>query len=253
MNLHTKGAKHRTNSIEEPRNKRQKSSQGDQTPPEPSAELSRKPNASRFTGPTPFEAVQESYRSAIRDGRLKYNRVPQLISKSDGPSKVKPWDPYILAAKVIPRALLSKEKVQSLTQSVESTILIVPEAVEWIAETRKLGLTPEDVQRILRTAFVHNKPSSIKQPEQDDDLPPILKIAARALRRARELKVKHGNFGREQAVLRMVAYASIEVSIVAGEATAEKVSTIDIVLFYRADTGRSNPGWSHWLVVGKTG
>jgi hypothetical protein len=50
-------------------------------------------------------------------------------------------------------------------------------------------------------------------------------------------KDKGGTFRQEEAVLRIVAYTSIEVSITAREATANKVSTIDIVLFIALTSG----------------
>jgi hypothetical protein len=112
-----------------------------------------------------------------------------------------------------------------ITKSVKSTVKIVPKADEWPAKARERSLTPEDVRRILLTAFV--QPSSKQQPEQDDKLPRTLKIIAEVLRRAEGLKERRAF--REEAVLRMTAYALIEVSVVVGEVT--KVSTIDIALF----------------------
>jgi hypothetical protein len=202
-------AKRQPTPTNEPPSKHQKSSQGDRT-----------------LAATPIEVVRESYRSAIHDGHLKYGRKPRLASVSDGSPKVELWDPYILAANHVTRAVLLKEKVADIRSSVESAVEIVPKAAEWNAKSREHGLTPGEMQRILRMAFVGDVP------KQDDNgnLPPILKVAANALRRAEELK-KRGTVRPEVAVLRMVAYASIEVSIVAGEATEVQVSTIDIVLF----------------------
>jgi hypothetical protein len=169
---------------------------------------------------SPIEAVQESYLSAIQDGRLKYDRVPQQVSESAG---LKPWDPYVLTVPSVPRARLDSDKVESIARSVESIIRRVPKAVEWIAKTQKHRLTPEDVKMILRRAFF-GLPSSIQQPEQVDKLPPVLGIAAKALRRAQELKDEAGDFRREEEILRMVAYAAIEVSVVAKEVTDDEVS-----------------------------
>jgi hypothetical protein len=44
-------------------------------------------------------------------------------------------------------------------------------------------------------------------------------------------KDKSGTFRREEAVLRIVAYAIIEVSIVAKEAIIKEASIVDIILF----------------------
>lgn len=197
----------------------------------PSSAIPPKPSTLRITGATSIEVVEESYRSAIQNGRLKFDRKPRLMSVSHGSPKLEPWDPYILAANFVPRAVLDEKKVTRITESVESAIQIVPKAVEWEAKSRERGLTPKDVQRILRKAFVHDKP------DDNDNLPPILKIAANALRRAEELKDKHGTFQREGEVLRMVAYAVIQVSVVAGEATKDQVSAIDIVLFVALTSG----------------
>lgn len=172
-----------------------------------------------------IETVQDSYRTAIQDGRLKYDREPQLAL--NGPV----WDPYILPTTLVRRAKLNKDKVEEITQRVESTIRIVPKAVDWTARIQEYSLTPEDVKEILQKAFVCQKSSPKPQPEQDDILPPILEAAAKALRRARDLEDKHGTSRREVAVLRMVAYASMEVSIVAKEATAKQVRTVDVGLF----------------------
>ncbi|CZR52111.1 uncharacterized protein PAC_01988 [Phialocephala subalpina] len=222
-------------SINAPPNKHQKSLRRDRVHADPSAKtvedfnrdvqklhlsvIPRRPDIALSGGH--IKAVQDSYRAAIRDGRLKYDREPQLAS--DGPV----WDPYILPAASVCRAVLNKDKVEKITQRVESTIRIVPKAVEWTAKTQEYSLTPEDVKEILQNAFVHQKSSPKPQPEQNDKLPPILEVAAKALRRAKELE--RGTSRREVAVLRgvailrMVAYASMEVSIVAKEATAEQV------------------------------
>jgi hypothetical protein len=116
-----------------------------------------------------------------------------------------------------------------------------------MAKTQENNLAPEDVKRILRGAFVHDESSSIQQSKQVDELPPIVRIAAEALRRAEELQHKPGDFRREEAILRMVAYASMDVSIVAGEATDDKVSTIGIALFTALiQGGRSLDGSTGW-------
>jgi hypothetical protein len=78
---------------------------------------------------------------------------------------------------------------------------------------------------------VHNKSSLIQQSKQVNKLPPILRIAIEALRRAEELQDRLDNFWREKAILRVVAYALTEVSVVAEKATNNKVSTVSIVLF----------------------
>jgi hypothetical protein len=184
-----------------------------------------------------IEAVQESYRSLIHDGRLKYNREPQLVSILDGSSKAKLWDPYILTESSIPRAELDEKKVEDITRKLELTIRIVPKAVEWEAKTQEYHLTTEEVEKNLQNAFVYHEPSLKAQPGQKNK--PILGIAAHALRRAMEFKVKDksGTFRREEAVLRMVAYASMEVSIAAEEATVKEVSTVDIVLFITLTSG----------------
>jgi hypothetical protein len=184
-----------------------------------------------------IDAVQESYRSLIRDGRLKYNREPELVSKSDGPSKARLWDPYILTKSLVPRAKLDEKIVEDITQRLESAIRIVPKAVEWEAKTQEYRLTPEDVEESLQNAFVYHESSLKPLPEQNDK--PILGIAAHTLRRAIEFKAKNkdGAFRREEAVLRMVAYASMEVSITAGEATVNEVSIVDIVLFIALTLG----------------
>lgn len=169
-----------------------------------------------------IDAVQESYRSAIRTGQLKYAREPQLPS---GSPKVRLWDPYIITPESVRHALLDDEKMDMITKSVESTIKIVPKADEWPAKARKRSLTPEDVRRILLTAFA--EPSLKQEPEQDDKLPRPQKIIAEVLRRAEGLKKRRAC--REAAVLRMTAYALMEVAVVAGEAT--EVSTIGIALF----------------------
>jgi hypothetical protein len=132
---------------------------------------------------------------------------------------------------MVSRARLDSSKVESITRSVNSTVGIVPKAVQWVAKTQKHNLAPEDVKRILRRAFVHDESSLIQQSKQVDKLPPILTIAAKALRRAEELQNRPDDFRREEAILRMVAYASTEVSVVAREATNDEVSTIGIVLF----------------------
>jgi hypothetical protein len=218
-------SKRQSTSVDQPSSKRQKSIQGNRALPVISG-----------TGKISIEVVQESYRSAIQDGRLKYKREPQLGLKSNVSLKVRPWDPYILAPNMVPRALLDKEKVESITQSVKSTIRIVPEAVEWIPKTQLCSLTPENVQRILQKAFVLDG-SSLKQQPEDDKLSPILKIAAKALRRATELRTHKGTFRREVAILQLVAYASIEVSVATGEATSRQVSTIHVVLFIMLTSG----------------
>lgn len=175
-----------------------------------------------------IDAVQESYRSLIRDGRLKYKREPQLVPESDGSSKARLWDPYILTKSLVPRAKLDEKKVEDITRRLESTIRIVPKAVEWEAKTQEYRLTPEDVEETLQNAFVYHKPSL--EPQSGQNGKPILGIAAHALRRAMGFKVKDATFRREEAVLRMVAYASMEVSITTGEATANEVSTVDSAL-----------------------
>jgi hypothetical protein len=229
-------AKHHLTSSNEPLSKRQKSLKVDSG------------SSLTWVGESSIEAVQESYLSAIRDGRLKYRRVPQQVSESAG---LKPWDPYVLTVALVPRALLKKDKVESITESVKKTIQTVPKAVEWIAKTQHYRLTPEDVKMVLQRAFVNDESSSIQQSKQVDKLPPILGIAAKALRRAAELKDEDGDFQREEAILRMVAFASMEVSIVAEEATEDQVSNRHRSVC-RADTRRSISGWSHWL-VGKIG
>jgi hypothetical protein len=243
-------AKHQLTSNVEPLRKRQKPLQGDRTPPDVDAELTPwtvetfnhdvqkthpsaippKPSAAMITwvGESPIEEVQKSYRSAIRDGRLKYHREPELVSEPVG---LKPWDPYVLTAAMVSRARLDSNKVASITQNVNSTVAIVPKAFEWMAKTQEYNLAPEDVKRILQRAFVHDESSSIQQSKQVGKLPPILRIAAGALRRAEELQDRPDDFRREEAILRMVAYASTEVSVVAGEATNDEVSTVGIVLF----------------------
>ncbi|PVH68423.1 hypothetical protein DL98DRAFT_522768 [Cadophora sp. DSE1049] len=225
--------------INEPPNKFQKSLQRDRVHADPSAETAedfnrdvqklhpsavpQRPDIALSWGD--IETVQDSYRAAIRDGRLKYDRGPQLAS--EGPV----WDPYILPTTLVRRAELNKDRVEEITQKVESTIRIVPKAVEWTAKTQEYSLTPEDVKEILQKAFVCQESSPKPQPEQNDKLPPILEVAAKALRRARELEDKRGTSRRGVAVLRMVAYASMEVSIVAKEATVEQVCTVDVNLF----------------------
>jgi hypothetical protein len=189
--------------------------------------------------------VQESYRSAIQDGRLKCDREPRLLSKSDVSPKASLWDPYILTPQSVRHAVLDGQKLQTIAESIKSIIEIVPKADEWDAKAREHSLTPEDVQRILQTAFTQ----SSKQPEQDDKLSPILKIAAKVLRRANELKKKRDTFRREEAVLRMISYAVMEVSEVAGEATEDEVRYNRYRPVHRADIKRSNC----WLVVGKNG
>lgn len=170
-----------------------------------------------------IETVQDSYRTAIQDGRLKYDREPQL--GSNGPV----WDPYVLPTTLVRRAKLDNDKVEDITKRMESAIQIVPKAVEWAAKTQEYSLTPDDVKEILRKAFVRQESSSEPQPEQNGKLPPILEVAAKALRRARELEEKHGTSRRVVAVLRMVAYASMEMSIVAKEATDKQVRTVDVI------------------------
>lgn len=225
MDLVTNRAKHQLTSLEQPPNKYQKSLQGNPVRAGPSADTAenfshdvQKLHPSAIP-PKPdvvltwnsIDAVQESYRSPIRDGRLKYNREPQLVSKSDGSSKARLWDPYILTKSLVPRAKLDEKKVEDITRRLESTIRIVPKAVEWEAKTQEYRLTPEDVEENLQNAFIYHEPSLKPQPGQNDK--PILGIAAHALRRAMEFKDKDkdGTFRREEAVLRMVAYASMEV------------------------------------------
>jgi len=144
---------------------------------------------------------------------------------SDGPV----WDPYVLPTTLVRRAQLDNDKVEDITKRVVSAIQIVPKAVEWAAKTQEYNLTPDDVKAILRKAFVRQESSPEPRPEQNGKLPPILEVAAKALRRARELEEKHGTSRRVVAVLRMVAYASMEMSIVAKEATDKQVRTVDVI------------------------
>jgi hypothetical protein len=247
--LVTNRAKHQLTSLEQPP-KYQKSLQGNRVRAGPSAEtaenfsqdvqkpypsaIPRKPDVVTWSS---IDAVQESYRSLIHDGRLKYNREPQLISMLDGSSKARLWDPYILTESSIPRAKLDEKKVEDITRKLELTIRIVPKAVEWEAKTQEYHLTTEEVEKNLQNAFVYHEPSLKPQPGQKNK--PILGIAARTLRRAMEFKVKDksGTFRREEAVLRMVAYAAMEVSIATEEATDKEVSTVDIVLFITLTSG----------------
>jgi hypothetical protein len=129
---------------------------------------------------------------------------------------------------LINRAILDKQKVEEAIQKVETIVQIVPKADEWMTKTQEYRLTPKDVERTLQRAFVSPEPCLEPLPEQDE-VRPILGIAANALRRAREFRAKDGTFEREETLLRMVAYASIEVSIVVEEATVEQVSEMDIV------------------------
>jgi hypothetical protein len=154
---------------------------------------------------------------------------------------VRPWDPYILAPTVVPRALLDKERLESINQSVMSITRVVPEAVEWISKIEQCSLTPENMQRILQKAFVFDGSSLKQQPEQDDSLSPILKIAAKVLRRRKELHTVDRTFRREEAILQAVAYALIAVSVATGEATIKQVSTTDIALFITLTSRRFNP------------
>jgi hypothetical protein len=78
-----------------------------------------------WTGHISIRKVQETYRSAIDNGRLKYQRVLQLESKSDtGSSQEKRWDPYVLTASLVPRALLDTEKVEDIAERVKLVTLI---------------------------------------------------------------------------------------------------------------------------------
>jgi hypothetical protein len=79
--------------------------------------------------------------------------------------------------------------------------------------------------------FVRQELFPKPQPEQNSRLPPILEVAAKAFRCARELEDKHATSRRGVAVLRIVVYASMEVFIVAKEATVEQVRIVDVHLF----------------------
>lgn len=167
-----------------------------------------------------IETVRDSYCAAIEDGQLKYRSMPKL--DSDSPV----WNPYILSPAIIRHAVLDKDRVNKITQRIQSTTLIVPKAVEWTARTREYSLTPANVKGILQKAFVGHESSPKPQPEQIDEPLPILEIAAKALCRAKELEHERGTYRREVAILRMVAYASMEVSMVAKEATAKQVCAV---------------------------
>ena len=171
--------------------------------------------------------VQQSYRSAIADGRLKFDRVPQTIVRSEDSCQPKHWDPYNLTATAIPRALLDR-KIEGIIQRVHLTTRIVPKAVDWIAKTRDYNLAPEDLQIILRGAFGRDESYSIQRPEHASQLPFILRAAADGLSHADELNGRSTILKRAEAVIRMVAYALMEVSVAAGEATDHQVTTIHI-------------------------
>jgi hypothetical protein len=173
--------------------------------------------------------IQKSYRSAIADGRLKYDQVPQPATRSDGSVQVKRWDPYVLTARAVPRGLLHREKLEDITQRVQLTTQFVPYAVNWIAKTQQSNLTSEDLKIILRQVFGHDEPFLIQQPDCIDEMPMILRIAANSLIRADDLKCRSIIFKRAEAVIRIVAYALTEVSIVSGEATDEQVTTFHII------------------------
>jgi hypothetical protein len=253
-------AKHQLASNDQPLSKRQKSLQGDRTPPDVGAvpwtvetfnhggqkthrsaiPPKQSPATITWACGNSIEEVQKSYRSAIRDGRLKYDREPELASET---VNSKAWDPYVLTAQMVLHARLDSKKVDSIGESVNSVVRIVPKAVEWVAETKKRTLAPEDVKRILRRAFVHDKSSSIHKSK----LPPILTIATQAFHRANELQKRPDDFRREEAILRMVGYATVNVSMVAGEPIDDEVSTIGIILFTALIQGDRSPdsftGW----------
>jgi len=211
---------------------------------------------------TTLQDVQNSYRSLISKGQLNYNRVPQSAPKADGDVKVKPWDPYILPATSLARARLDTKKAKDIKERARSTIRIVPKAVEWIAKTQEHNLTPEDLKTILRIAFDNDGPVSANLPPIlgvvakglsradelkgiaiDNDglvstvavyrsrLPPILGVAAKGLTRADELKGISVTIARAESVLRLLAYALMEVSVVAGEATDDQVISINIITY----------------------
>jgi hypothetical protein len=91
----------------------------------------------------------------------------------------------------------------------------VPKAVDWIAKTRDCNLTPDDLQIILHRAFGYDESFSIQQPEDVAELPIILRAAANGLRRVDNLRGRSTILKRAEAVIRIVAYALMEVSVVA--------------------------------------
>jgi hypothetical protein len=58
---------------------------------------------------------------------------------------------------LVHRVELDKNKVEEITQTVESIIRIVPKAIEWTAKTQEYSLIPEDVKEILQHAFIRQE------------------------------------------------------------------------------------------------
>jgi hypothetical protein len=183
-----------------------------------------------------IDDVQESYRKAIVDGRLKHDQVPRLLAGSDGSSRVKCWDPYTLSSKVLSRSVLDSEKVKDIMRRLESTTRIVPTAVDWIAKSQEYNPAPEGWHVILGQAFSQRESVTTQHLEYDAELPRILRAAAKSLTLGNELKSRSTILKRTEAVLRMVAYALMEVSVVSGEATDAQVFTPRIFLFWSLAT-----------------
>jgi hypothetical protein len=106
----------------------------------------------------------------------------------------------------------------------------VPKAIDWIAKTEEYCLTPEDLQTILRTAFSPGNTCSIQRRKDVGKLPAILTVVEKILCHADGLKDKSRTFRRAEAVLRIIAYALMVVSVVAGEATDNQVRKIAHIL-----------------------
>jgi hypothetical protein len=151
------------------------------------------------------------------------------------------WDPYVLPAKSLRRALLDTKKVETIAESVKSIVRIVPKADEWVAKTREQRLTLEDLQGILCTVLsglkerlatcdIYGGPPSVKEPKHVGEVPDILRIAGKALGLAEDFKGKSTFFRRAEAIMRMVAYALMEVALAVGEATNDEVSNRSVVL-----------------------
>ena len=178
-----------------------------------------------------IQDVRESYERA----KLQNPSLPQLADSSES------WNPFVLSKWLLRHALLDEERLEALKKQLNLVKQKVPNNANWIIRTEELGLTPTDLRSLLWTAFSPtHRPKLLGSASTQSDrssgpsempasgkMPHILGMALSVLQLGNDFEALQTTYQRTMAITRIVGYALMRVSEVAGEVSPCQVSVLD--------------------------
>jgi len=159
-------------------------------------------------------------------------------------------------------AELDEERLVRLWTHIDWVKERVPEGTQWSEEVAKHHLAPTEISDILRVAFNHSSASSNRRLWTADSeheassaqstnghiVPHIWRAALKLFSRASQSEEKSLVLQRVTSVTRLVAFALMQVSTVAGEVAGEVVRASPAFTIH-ADIERTKSPHSHYAAI----